>query len=179
MKKPDVHESMTQIAQRAVKIDKDTPPEKVDFLLQSFSSLDNALREAIQAATAPQVEALISRLQKEDALTAGDIDLMRLWIVGDAQAYIDEENNFEEWVQEANRLVKLVATAEKGSMDVEAMNKLQGAAQDGIKTLSDIENYLNFSQRAHNFEESVKHLTKQNKETLANVLQAKLKASDM
>lgn len=174
MSSPDIYQSVSQIAQHGVSITKETSSETVAALIQSFSNLSNGLREAIQAMTAPQVEALIPRLNKNEAVTAADIDLMRLWIVGDAEAYVKEENNFDDWVTEAQRLIQQVGKTQSGSMDVTAMNELQGVARDGIKTLSNIENYLDSVERAHNFETSIKQLTKQSKQTLATILQAKL-----
>lgn len=174
MSSPDIYQSVSQIAQHGVSITKETPSETVDALIQSFSNLSNGLREAIQAATAPQVEALIPRLNKNETIGASDIDLMRLWIVGDAEAYVKEENNFDDWVKEAQRLIQQVGKKQSGSMDVDAMNDLQGVARDAIKTLSNIENYLDSVERTHNFEASIKQLTKQNKQTLATILQTKL-----
>lgn len=174
MSSPDIYQSVSQIAQHGVSITKETPSETVDALIQSFSNLSNELRQAIQAATAPQVQALIPRLNKNEAISAADIDLMRLWIVGDAEAYVKEENNFDDWVAEAQRLIQQVGKAQRGGLDVTAMNELQGVARDAIKTLSNIENYLDSVERANNFEAAIKQLTKQNKQTLANILQAKL-----
>ena len=121
MSSPDIYQNVSQIAKHGVSITKETPSETVDALIQSFSNLSNGLREAIQAATAPQVEALIPRLNKNETISASDIDLMRLWIVGDAEAYIKEENNFDDWVKEAQRLIQQVSKKQSGSMDVAAL----------------------------------------------------------
>ncbi len=76
--------------------------------------LRSDLRESIQALTREQMWEIICNLRRDETLDRNDLSLIRLWMVGDADAYVAEENNFDEWLEEVERLggeIKRLRTA--------------------------------------------------------------------
>jgi len=89
------------------------------------------------------------------------------------------ENNYEEWIQEAQRLVEVVKSLSTKKLTPSLMVDLQGVARDATRTLSDIAFYKENLERAKKFEDSVKKLTADNKLFLAQMLKAKMTSSNV
>lgn len=136
------------------------------------------VREQIQEKTAPRVRDLIEKLQDDGALTMEDLELSRLWLIGDAEAYVEIENDYDHWVTEFQRLREVMNTyATKDSCSIEDLVQLQGVLEDAWRVTFDIANFLENEERIASFRETTADPANVNKKVLAAVLARKL-ASD-
>ncbi|MCA9456331.1 MAG: hypothetical protein H6750_18070 [Nitrospiraceae bacterium] len=173
--KQGVQQAMTQCPT----INHNTTITALQQLNQTFTTLYNDLREGIQESTKDEMASLMRKLHNNEDITSQEIELIRLWIIGDAHSYIKMENNYEEWIQEAQRLVEVVKSLSTKKLTPSLMGDLQGVARDATRTLSDIAFYKENLERAKNFEDSVKNLTADNKLFLAEMLKAKMTSDNV
>lgn len=143
-------------------------------LSTTMQDLDAALREHIQAVTKTEVEGIISKLQSNQELTPDEIELIKLWICGDADYYVKLENNYNDWVQELKRLVGEIAQAQGDNPDFKAASNLRARLLDAIRVLGDIVFFLKQKERIANFTESTKVIDPQEADLLVRLLQGKI-----
>ena len=138
-----------------------------------------ALREQIQAETSQQISAIIDKLVSDDTVTDSDLELIKLWIVGDATAYVQMENDYEGWLQEFNRLQGEIERLKADALSLENMFKLSGIARDTVRVAGDIIFFKQQQDRIEKFENASKDLNAGNKAVLANILNQKLESDQM
>ena len=172
-----VKQGVQQAASQCPTINHNTTIADLHQLNQTFMTLSNDLREGIQESTKDEMASLLSKLQNNEDITSQEIELIRLWIIGDAHSYIKMENNYEEWIREAQRLVEAVKSISTKELTPRLMGDLQGITRDVTRTLSDITFYKETMERTNKFEESVQNLTADNKLFLAEMLKAKLQSA--
>jgi hypothetical protein len=120
----------------------------------SLKSLKDLCRETLQGLTRQQIEEIIAKLKKNTPLTTQEIETVRLWIVGDVDHYLKIENNYEEWLKEAERLIWEIQKAGAQAMDLQPVIRLQGLVIDLDRTAQDIARYLNDRERIQRFEKA-------------------------
>lgn len=174
-----VKQGVQQAVTQCPTINQDTTITALQQLNQTFTTLYNDLREGIQEKTEGEMIQIIKQLENNEDITSPEIDLIRLWIIGDAHSYIKMENNYEEWIQEAQRLVEVVKSLSSKELTPSLMVDLQGVARDATRTLSDIAFYKENLERTKKFEDSVKNLTADNKLFLAEMLKAKMTSGNV
>ena len=168
--KQGVQQAMTQCPT----INHDTTISAIQQLNQTFTTLYNDLGESIKEGTKDEMASLLSKLQNNEDITPQETELIRLWTIGDAHSYIKMENNYEDWIHEAQRLVEVVKSLSSKPLTPSLMGDLQGVARDATRNLSDIAFYKENMERTQKFEDSVKNLSPENKLFLAEMLQAKM-----
>jgi len=174
-----IQEGLQALATQCPTIAHDTTLDALRHWNQTFTQLSNDLREGIQEKTEGEMMQVIKQLENNEDILSQEIDLIRLWIVGDAKSYLKMENNYEEWIQEAQRLVEAVKSISTKELTPRLMGDLQGIARDATRTLSDITFYKENTERTQKFEDSIKTLTPENKLFLAEMLKAKLHSTDV
>ena len=174
-----VKQGVQQAATQCPTINQNTTLAALQQLNQTFTTLYKDLRESIQECTKDEMASLLSKLQNNEDITSQEIELIRLWIIGDAHAYMKMENNYEEWIKEAQRLVEVVKDLSSKKLTPSLMGDLQGVARDATRTLSDIAFYKENLERANKFENSIKNLTADNKLFLAEMLKAKMTSGNI
>ena len=142
-------------------------------------SLEDHLREQIQAETSQQISAIINKLVSDDTVADPDLELIKLWIVGDAAAYIQMENDFKGWLQEFNRLVGEIEQLKAKELSLENMFKLSGVARDAVRVAGDIIFFKQQQERVEKFENAAKDLNSDGKVVLANILKQKLESDQI
>ncbi len=172
-----VKQGVQQVVTQCPTINQDTAIATIQIINQTFTTLSNDLREGIQEKTKGEMIQVIKQLENNEDITSQEIELIRLWIIGDAHSYIKMENNYEEWIKEAQRLVEAVKSISTKELTPRLMGDLQGITRDATRTLSDITFYKENMERTKKFEESVKNLTADNKLFLAEMLKAKLQSA--
>ena len=69
-----------------------------------LSNNKNDIREALQKETSTEIKNIIDHLKNKRTISTEELELIKLWIVGDAESYTKMENNFQDWLQEFKRL---------------------------------------------------------------------------
>lgn len=137
------------------------------------------LREALQKLTAAPVRTIISKLKQKKPLTDSEIGLLRLWIVGDAEAYVMTENNYNEWIDEMKRLVREIQQYKDQTPELDTVVALQGRVVDLHRNLQDIINFLSEKERVDRFIHSTQQIDSEEAHALAAMLERKLQSSEM
>lgn len=143
-----------------------------------FEELGGYFREYVQEKTDHDIKIVVRKLKDGNVLTQEDINLIRLWIVDDADQYARLENNFADWKEELNRLIGVIASYKNAGADIKTASELRGLMRDGARVLADIFYYIQQKDRVAKFEEASKQLGPQERGLLIGLLEQKIKSGD-
>lgn len=138
-----------------------------------LDGMEVQLREKMQALTRQDLEAVINKLQKRESLSLQDMELIKLWIVGDAEHYIKMENNFNDWMTEIQRLMEELARQESAACDLKWCAMTRALLLDAIRVMGDVFFFLQQKERVGNFADSTAELDDSEREILINILSGK------
>jgi signal transduction histidine kinase len=140
-----------------------------------LNEVEAFVRETQQSLWSNEARATIRRLEKGDPLNEPDMELIRAFLISDAQRYLAHENNYNDWLKELRRLVddlcKRVNTVGR-----ETIADLRGVLKDAIRLVPDIRNYLDEKRRVEKFEQALETLDKSSRDMLVRVLREQLRA---
>lgn len=142
-----------------------------------ISNVESYVRETQQALWASEARDAIERLQKREPLTATDKEVIRAFLVSDAEHYVAIENSFPDWIAELKRLTAEL-TKRAGAIDRESVAEMRGVLKDAIRLVPDIRNYLDEQRRVEKFEQSLQSLDKDARQMLLRLLKDLLRNSD-
>ena len=111
-------------------------------LSMTMQEYEIQLREYIQDTTRREIETIIKKLQSNAPLSGSDLDYIKLWIIGDAEYYVQLENNYQDWLDEIKRLGKEIRSTHSENPDFKTAAKLRALMLDGIRVLGSIVFYL-------------------------------------
>lgn len=151
-----------------------TDEGSLNALSAALASLDDELREQIQAVTATQVTPLIDKLRADGPIGPADLELIRLWLIGDAEYYVQMEKNFPAWVSELDRLIGVLRQLREESMTPSSMSRMEATVRDALRVASDIAFYRQQEERIRSFQNATKSLSREDKQALAEILKQKL-----
>jgi hypothetical protein len=131
----------------------ESPDELSDFE-KYVNEVEAFVRETQQAMWANEAKTTISNLEKGQPLSPHDKDVIRAFLVSDAESYLEHENNYADWKREMQRLTdELVRRA--NVVDRNTIGDLRGVLKDAIRLVPDIRNYLEERQRINKFDEAL------------------------
>jgi hypothetical protein len=142
------------------------------------SARDRA-REDLQELTARDIQPIIKKLENNEALSDGEKNLVRVWMVGDAEAYTKMENDYREWVSEFKRLTGAIRETESKSGSVLELLNAYGLLEDAVRLAADIQFFLEEKERIGRFEQAIKSLDRADSKMLADILKEKLASPEM
>lgn len=145
----------------------------LNALSSSLARLDSELREQIQAVTAAQVSALIEKLKADGPVGPADLEVIRLWMVGDAEYYVQMEKDLPAWLTELDRLIGVLRQLRAEAMTPATMGRMQATIRDALRVTSDIVFYRQQEERVRTFQTTTKSLSREDKRTLAGILAQK------
>jgi hypothetical protein len=155
-------------------IDVNTDEARLNALSSALSRLSDELREQIQAATASQVTPLISLLKADGPIEAKELELIRLWLVGDAEYYVKTENDFPAWIAELDRLLGVLRQLRSETATPTTMARMEATVRDAQRVASDIAFFQQQEERVRSFQRATTQLTWEDKQALAELLARKL-----
>jgi hypothetical protein len=139
----------------------------------------NDIREAIQKETSTEIKNIIDNLKNKMAISTEELELIKLWIVGDAESYTKMENNFQNWLQEFKRLETVLKEYDNIDCSLNDLFKLHGTLQDAIRISYDIANFLDNKERITKFEKAASNVSNLDTNLLVRILTAKLQSPDL
>jgi hypothetical protein len=140
-----------------------------------LNEVDAFVRETQQSLWANEARATIRRLEKGDPLNDHDHDLIRTFLISDAQGYLALENNYRDWLDELQRLIAEVCKR-VNTVDRESIANLRGVLKDAIRLVPDIRNYLEEKRRVEKFEQALGTLDASSRDMLVRVLREQLRS---
>jgi hypothetical protein len=144
-----------------------------------LSNNKNDMREAIQKETSTEMRNIIDNLKNNMAISTKEFELIKLWIVGDAESYTKMENNFQDWLQEFKRLETVLKEYDNKECSRNDLFKLHGILQDAIRISYDIANFLDHKERITKFEKAASDVSNLDTDVLVRILTAKLQSPDL
>ena len=172
-----IREKLNEVLLNQQPFDKDTEQGVFNKITAPLVALENDLRELMQSETSEEISAIIGKLESNATITDADMELIRLWVVGDAKSYVQMENDYLGWLDELNRLFLVLKDLQDKKLTLENMGKISGTARDAIRVIGDIIYFKQQQERIANFESASKDLDSDNKLIIADILKQKL-ASD-
>ncbi len=139
-----------------------------------LNEIDAFVREIQQSLWADEARATLRRLEKGEALDNHDSDLIRAFLISDAQGYLAHENNYNDWLNELKRLVDDLCKR-VNTTDRETIADLRGVLKDAIRLVPDIRNYLDEKRRVEKFEQALETLDKSSRDMLVRLLREQLR----
>ncbi len=137
------------------------------------------LREIMQEKTAGKIAEILGKLAANGQLSAEEAALTRMWIVGDAESYINAENDLNGWLEEYKRLAGVLRGFEGRDCSEQDAMKLSGILEDAIRTSYDIANFLEKKDRIAKFDRALSDgVDDDEREILVRVLNGKLRSAE-
>ena len=153
-------------------------PGMLNALSHSLTNLEHSLREKMQEDTRGEMEGIIRSLERGGELSARDKELIRVWMVGDAESYMTVENNLGDWTEELKRLLDRVASARGRELSPAQLTELQAIVRDALRTAADIHYYQEQRVRVECFRDATADWSPDDKKILARMLRSKLESHE-
>ncbi len=173
-----INRILAEIGAYAGKLDVEAPEAQLHKVSSALSAVADQLRERIQRKTSGEMKDVIDRLQSGAELSQADADLVRLWMVSDAEFYVQLKQDYPHWLSELDRLIHEIQASQGRELDAEAYGKLSGTIRDALRIVSDMVFFKRQEERVATFETAMTSLTRESKGSLADVLQRKLDSDD-
>lgn len=171
----DVHTTLQAAHQEATQRKGSGAYAKLASLL---SNAEAESREALQAITKDDMQRIIVKLQGTETISPHDHQLIRAWLVGDAETYTKVENNLGDWLTELQRLVDEIGTMANSRLTLETALHLRALLRDAMRTAWDVHHYLEHTERVARFDDSTRELDTEARKTLQDILQRKMRSAD-
>lgn len=141
---------------------------------ESFvNQVDALVRETQQAMWGGEAKAVIKKLERGDALADSDREIIRTFLVSDAEHYLAKENNFGDWQHELKRLVADLSKR-ANTVDKHSIAEMRGVVKDAVRLVPDIRNYFDERERVKKFDSALKSLDQPSRDMLAKLLREQL-----
>lgn len=160
-------------------VDERTDEGQLNALSGALTDLQTRLREEIQSETAADIANVVTRLESGAELSPRDVELIRLWIVSDADGYVHSENDYQGWIAELNRLLGEMGRFRDTSLDAAAVGRLSGIVRDAARVVADVSYYKEQKGRVEAFDAAITRLTPEDRRAVARVLRHKLSSDRM
>jgi hypothetical protein len=172
----DYLKGMSQLMQQA---QASNESEKYGYAAVELVKSKDKIRAAIEQATVGTVVGIIAKLEKNQPLTEEEKQVVRLWVVGDAEGYLKMENNFKEWMEEYRRLQDVIAGYEDKAGSLQEMVEVHGVLEDAIKVADAIAHYIDDKERVTRFNNAMTDLNAQDNKFIAGMLKSMMSMPDM
>ncbi len=134
-------------------------------------------RELQQSMWGDEARQAIKNLNSSNPLTPDDHDVIRAFMISDAQAYLEHENDFNNWINELKRLVADIETR-ANNIDRDSIADFRGVLKDAIRVVPDIRNFYAEKLRVEKFEEALLSLDESSRKMLAQVMTEQLRSTN-
>ncbi len=144
--------------------------ESFSNLVAVFTKAGKDLREEFQRMTKPEVLRIIAKLEAGQSLSNLEIDMVKLWIVGDHESYVRNENNFKDWMSDVSRVMGEIDGLGRSGADSKSIMHLRALFLDAKRSCMDIAHFLEKKECVARFEEATAQLDREERETLVKML---------
>lgn len=142
-----------------------------------LDDVEDFVRETQQAMWANEAKTAIKNLDKNNPLSDADKEVIRVFIVSDAEHYLAMENNFPDWIRELKRLTDdLVSRA--NMIDRHTIGDIRGVLKDAMRLVPDIRNYLDEKSRVQKFEASLGSMDAATQKMLVKLMNEQLSSGN-
>lgn len=154
--------------------DQDPSEGILDAMVTKLLFVEDNIREQIQEDSSEQMSEIIAKLAGDASINQSEMQLIRLWMLRDAESYMTMENDFPNWLREFNRLRSVLDELHRQTISLEVMGKLSGTIRDILRVIADISFFISEKDRVKKFEAASRELSRENKAALVEILTQKL-----
>ena len=156
----------------------DNTSESYGYVATELVKSKDAIRQAIEQATAEAIAAIIGKLENNQPLNDAEKQTVKLWVVGDAEGYVKMENNFQDWLEEYRRLMDVIADWEGKTGSVQELVEVHGVLEDAIKVADAVAHFLEDRERVARCETALSNLNAEDNKFIAGMLKSMLDSPD-
>ncbi len=167
----DSIENLRRIASAAIQAES---ADDFGIVEAQISRIEAGVRELQQEIWADQARVAIDHLEGGEPLTQQDTQVIKTFLVSDAERYLSLENNFNDWVNELNRLLDELAQRVTQLNNPENVADMRGVLKDAIRLVPDIRNYFDEKSRLDRFQQALATLDQPARELLSKILREQL-----
>lgn len=176
--KQSIKTQLDGLSRLALNFNENIDEGRLHQISQELAKLDDDLREGIQHETADKMAYVIQKLDNDDEITPDELALIRLWMVSDAEFYVQLENDFRDWIMEVNRLFGHINTLNQGDINEKTMGEISGSIRDALRVIADIVYFRQEEHRIRRFERATATLNSEDKLHLSRLLRQKWRSGD-
>lgn len=147
----DIAAKISQLLDTAARCASADSEENFNTLGDELGELETCAGQSLRSHAA--YEFLISKLEEDGQLTPDDLKTLRSLIVGDADAYLKYDDDFDQAKQELSRVVDKIRQLQSSDLGAEALMQLRVLCREAMSALAPTVHYLEQKQRVKNFEE--------------------------
>ncbi len=136
--------------------------------------IKDKVREEIQALTTPAIKAIINKLEHNQGLTPEEKETVKLWVVGDAEGFVELEDTLKDWQQEYRDLTAALQEFEGKPVDLDDLVALHGLLEDAIQVADDLAHFLDDQERLVRFQKAIDNLDAEGSKFVADLLKSEL-----
>jgi nitroreductase len=146
--------------------------------LESYvDELRRDLRASVLALTRERIWTIVRRLRAGQPLSQEHHTLIRMWVIGDAEAYVREEQNYPDWVAELERLESEIEKMRSAPVQAERLRALEALLTDAHGVILNVASYLTAKERVEHFEKTMANaLDHESRNMLADILVSSFEA---
>jgi signal transduction histidine kinase len=149
--------------------------EAFEAFEKQLNELQTLVRELQQAMWKTEARAVIKHLEANEPLTTTDTEVIRTFLISDAEHYLAHENNYEEWLGELRRLMADIARR-AGDVKRNTVGDLRGVLKDATRLVPAIRNYLEEKQRVERFQTAMQTVDDTYRNLLIKILAEQLES---
>jgi hypothetical protein len=123
-------------------------------LAEKLAELETSAGRYLHTHTAYQL--IVSKLQQDQPLTAGDFKTLRSLIIGDADDYLQYDDDFGQAKGELGRIIGEIRKLQSAEPSPETLMRLRVLCREAASALAPTVHYLEQRERVKNFEEHVR-----------------------
>ena len=146
-------------------------------LSMTLDKLNKELREYATKSTVPAMKEVLEKIKDEQKLSEEDIAHLKLWIVGEAEHYIEIEKNFDNWNADLQAAVAKIGESWTEDPGVEKIMELRTLTKDTSKLVSNIANYLKQKESVEKFKVAIQNIGETERMVLRSLLEQKISSS--
>ena len=137
------------------------------------NEVDTFARELQQSMWASDARATIRRLESGEPLGETDREVIRAFLISDADSYLKHENNVPDWCHELKRLMKELVRR-VNLVDRQTIGDFRGVLKDAARLVPDLRNYFEERERITKFEHAMQSLDTPSRAMLARLMKEQL-----
>lgn len=147
----DIAAKISQLLDTATRCASAETEQNFRILGDELGELETCAGQSLRSHAA--YEFLMTKLEDDGQLTPDDLKTLRALIIGDADAYLKYDDDFDQAKQELNRVIEKIHQLQAGNLEAEALTQLRVLCREAMSALAPTVHYLEQKQRVKNFEE--------------------------
>ncbi len=145
---------------------------KLGGLLTEFES---RVQQRMRDITKLDVDAILVKLRTDLPLTPQELQVIKLWLVGDAEYYTKKvADEVAGWMTELGRVTTQINALRQQQPAAETASHLQALLRDAIRISWNIHYYLEQQERIGAFEQGTRQLGREERNILIDILSRRI-----